>query len=99
MTHIYVSKLIIIGSDNGLLSGRRQAIIRANAGILLLGPLRTNFSEILIKSHKFPRTKMPLKVSSGKCRPFCLGFIVLSDTYNPHANSIKKMIYTIKLYD
>ena len=34
----------IIGSDNGLLLGRHQAIISSNAGILLIGPLRTNFS-------------------------------------------------------
>ena len=41
-------KLIIIGSDNGLSPGRRQAIIWTNAGILLIGPLGTNFIEILI---------------------------------------------------
>ena len=45
------SKLTIIGSDNGLSPGRRQAIIWTNAGtcILLIGPLGTNFSEILIE--------------------------------------------------
>ena len=36
----------VIGSDNGLSPGRRPAIIRANAGILLIGPLGTNFNEI-----------------------------------------------------
>ena len=40
-------------SDNGLLPGRRQAIIWTNAGILLTEPLGTNFSEILIWNHKF----------------------------------------------
>ena len=40
-THIYVGKLIIIGSDNGLSPGRRQAIIGTNAGIWLMGPLGT----------------------------------------------------------
>ena len=45
--HICVSKLTIIGSDNGLLPGRRQAIIRTSAGILLIGPLGTDFSEII----------------------------------------------------
>ena len=44
MTHICVSKLTNIGSDNGLSPGRRQAIIWTNAGILLIGPLGTNFS-------------------------------------------------------
>ena len=48
VTHICVGKLTIIGSDNGLTPGRRQAIIWTNAGILLIGPLGTNFSEILI---------------------------------------------------
>ena len=71
MTHIYIDNLIIIGSDNGLLSGRRQAIIWTNAGILLIGPLRTNFSEILITTIKFSVKKMLLKVSSAKWQPFC----------------------------
>ena len=48
VTHIYVNKLTIIGSDNGLSPSWRQAIIWTNAGILLIGPLGTNFSEILI---------------------------------------------------
>ena len=48
VTHICVNKLTIIGPDNGLSPGRRQAIIWTNAGILLIGPLGTNFSEILI---------------------------------------------------
>ena len=38
-THVCVSKLSIVGSDNGLSPGRRQAIIWTNAGILLIGPL------------------------------------------------------------
>ena len=38
----------IINSDNGLSPGRRQAIIWANAGILLIGPLGAKFSELLI---------------------------------------------------
>ena len=48
MRHICISKLTIIVSDNGLSPGQRQAIIWTNAGILLIGPLGTNFSEILI---------------------------------------------------
>ena len=48
VTHICVSKLTIIGSDNGLSPGRHQTIIWTNAGILLIGSLGTNFSEILI---------------------------------------------------
>ena len=51
--HIYVSRLTIIGSDNGLSPQRPQAIIWINAEILLIGPLETNFSEILIGIYKF----------------------------------------------
>ena len=45
VTHIYIGKVTIIGSDNGLLSGQRQAIIWTSARILLIGPLGTNFPE------------------------------------------------------
>ena len=47
--HMCVNKLTINGSENGLSPGRRQAIIWTNAGILLIGPLGTNFIEILIE--------------------------------------------------
>ena len=57
VTHIGVGNLTIIGSDNGLSPGRRQAIIWSNAGILLNGPLGTNWSEILIKIETFPFKK------------------------------------------
>ena len=73
VTHICVSKLTIIGSDNGLLPGWRQAIIWTHSGILLFGPLGTNFSEILIGIQIFSFKKMHLKMSSAKSRPFCLG--------------------------
>ena len=77
-THICVSKLIIIASDYGLSPGRRQAIIWNNAGILSIGLLGTNFSEILIEILTFSFKKMRLKVSSAKWPPFCLGLNVLS---------------------
>ena len=78
VTHICVGKLTIIGSDNGLSPDRRQAIIWTNAGILLIEPLGTNFSEILIEIHIFSSKKMHLKMSSGKWRPFCLSLNVLN---------------------
>ena len=78
LTHICVSKLTIIGSDNGLSRDRRQAIIWTNAGKLLIGPLGTNFSDILNEILTFSFKKMRLKVSSAKRRPFCLGLNVLS---------------------
>ena len=77
VTHICVSKLSILGSDNGLSPGRRQAIIWTNAGMLLIGPLGTNFSVIWSEIHTFSFKKMHLKVSSAKWRPFCLGLNVL----------------------
>ena len=80
VTYICVSRLTITGSDNGLSPGRRQAIIWTSAGILLIGPLGTNFSENLIKILTFSYTKMRLKVSSVKWRPFCLGLNVLKLT-------------------
>ena len=69
MMHICISELISIGSDNGLSPGRRQAIIWTSAGILLIGTLGTNFSEILIKIHTFSlNKKFNLKMST-KWRP------------------------------
>ena len=70
VTHICVSNLTIIGSDNGLSPGRRQAIIWTNVGILLIGPLGTNLSDIWIGIQTFSVKKIHLKMSSGKCRPF-----------------------------
>ena len=78
VTHICVGNLTIIGSDNGLSPGRRQAIIWTSAEILLIGPLGSNFSEILIEILTFSFKKMCLKVLSAKWRPFCLGLNVLT---------------------
>ena len=83
VTHICISEIIIIGSDNGLSPGRRQAIIWTNAGILLIGPLWINFSEILIEINAFSFNKMPLKVSSVKWRLFRFGLNVLTPTMAP----------------
>ena len=77
VTHICVGNQTIIGSDNGLSPGRRQAIIWTNAGILLIGPQGTNFNEILIEIPSFSFKKMRLKVPSAKWRPFYLGLNVL----------------------
>ena len=73
MRHICVSKLTIIGSDDGLSPGRRHAIIWINFGILLIRTWRTNFSEILGEIHSFSFSKMHLKMSSVKWRLFGLG--------------------------
>ena len=78
MTHICVSKLTIIGSDNGLSPGRRQAIIWTNAEILLIQTLGTNLSEILGEIHSLAFSKMHLKMSSAKWRLFGLDINGLS---------------------
>ena len=90
VTHICVSKLTIIGSDNGLSPDRRQAITWTNVGILLIGPLGTNFSEILIKILTFSFKKMRMKVPSAKRRPFCLGLNVLNGATGPEISCMYK---------
>ena len=64
VTHICVSKLTIISSDNGLWPTRRQA------GILLIRPLETNFSGILVNIDAFSFKKMHFKTLPAKWRPF-----------------------------
>ena len=50
-----------------------RAIIWTDAGILLIGPLGTNFNEVLIKIQNFSFMKKHLKMLSVKWRPFCSG--------------------------
>ena len=54
-----------------------KPLSETNAGILLIGTLGTNFSEILVEIHTFSFKNIHLKMSSGKWRPFCLGLNVL----------------------
>ena len=76
VTHICVDEVIIIASDNGLSPDRRQAIIWTNAGLLSIEPLRTYFSENLIKIQPFSLKKMHVKMSSAKWRPsWCLNVL------------------------
>ena len=79
--HICVSKLTIIGSDNGVLPGRRQAIIWTNAGILLIWPKGTNFSEILNEIWSFSLKKMHLNVSAILSRRQCVNTFNLANGY------------------
>ena len=78
--HTCVGNLTSIGSDNGLSPGRRQTITWTNAGILLIGPLGTNFCGILIEICRFSFKKMYLRISSVRWRPFCSGLNVLPVT-------------------
>ena len=95
---IRVGKQTIIGLNNGLAPERRQAIIWTNDEILLIGHLRTNFSEIWIGIQTFSFKKMHLKMSSAKWRPFCLGLdfrLVYSHLqYWPQARYHRLQIYT-----
>ena len=77
VTHICVCKLIIIGSDNGSVPGRRRAMIWTNAEILIEFWER-KFDEILIEISIFSFKKMHLNMSLGKWRPFCLGLNLLT---------------------
>ena len=61
--HICVGYVTIIGSYNGLSPSRHQAIIWTNDRLLLIGPLGTNFSEILIQILTFHSRK-----HARKCR-------------------------------
>ena len=56
---------------------RRQAIIWTSAGILLIGPLGTNFSEISLQIHTFSFKKMHLNMLSAKWQLFCVCLHVL----------------------
>ena len=94
-----VIKLIIIGSDNGLSPDRCQVIIWTNAGILLIGPFGTNFSEILIEILTFQFKKMHFKVLLAKLGPFCLGLNLLNTTshwWNRYS-SFKSWLETLEL--
>ena len=93
VTHICVSELTIIGSDNGLSPQRRQAVIWTNAGILIIGPLGTNFSEILIEIQTFSLNKVHLKMSSAKWHPFCLGLNVLNDIYLFIVQRVSRLLF------
>ena len=72
--HICVSvNWVSIGSENGLLPGRHQAIIWTNAVILSITPQGTYFNEILFEIQIFSFKKTHLNISSAKWRPFCPG--------------------------
>ena len=76
VTHNCVGELTIIGSDNGLSPERRQAIIWANAGILLIEPLGTKLQSnlnrnwnIFIQENVFQNVvwKMSAILSRSQC--------------------------------
>ena len=72
VTHICVSKLTTIGSDNGLSPGRCQAIILTNARILLIRTSEAKFEHLHSR-------KSIWNCRLEKWRPFCLGLNGLSE--------------------
>ena len=64
---------VSIASGNGFAPNRRQAITWTKADLLLIGPLGTYFSEILIEIQTFSFKKMHLKMPSGKWWLSCPG--------------------------
>ena len=70
--YICVIKLSITGSDNGMSPDWHQAIIWTIDGILLIGPVGTNFNEIIIRIHAFSFRKVHFKMLTGIWGPFCL---------------------------
>ena len=73
MTHTCIGNLTIIGPDNGLSPGRRQAIIWTNDGILLVNKLQWNLnqnSNIFI--HKSMFESVVCEMASISSRPQCV---------------------------
>ena len=83
---ICIREVTVIGSDNGLSPGRRQAIIWTSAGILLIWSLGTTCVGILSKIHTFLLKNIHLKISSTKWHPFCLCLNVLIQYIHKHAS-------------
>ena len=75
MKHICVSKLRIIGSDNGLSPGRRQAIIWTNAGIIINWALKNKLRWNINRNLYF-KIYIIFQNVVWKLRPFCLGLNV-----------------------
>ena len=86
VTHKYVGKLTIIGSDNGFSLRHCQAIIWKNAGLLLIVPLGTHLNlnlnlktsvkfnrntNIYIEENAFENVICEMSISS---RPQCVNF-------------------------
>ena len=70
--HICISKQTNIGSDNGLVPCRRQAIIWTIGGILLIQTSGTNFSGTLSKIHKFSFGNVVCEMAANLAQPQCV---------------------------
>ena len=81
MTHICISKVITIGSENGLAPGHCQGIIWTSTGVLLIRTLGTNFSQTLSKNQTLSFKKMHLKMSSVKWEKLVLALVCWYQCY------------------
>ena len=97
VTHIWVSKLTIIGSDNGLSPDRRQAIIWTNAGILSIDLLGTKLSEISIAIHIFIQENasenVVWKMAAILSRPQCVNTLRPRQNGHHFMDNIFKCIF------
>ena len=85
VTPICVGEISKINSNSGLLPGRCQAIILANGGILLIGPLGTNISGILIEILAFSETVWNVcKTTTILHRVQCVSLICIFHIYVFH---------------
>ena len=93
MTHICVGKLTIVASNNGLSPGRRKAIIWTSAIILLIGPLGTNLSEILIEIYIFSFRKC-----ISKCRQEIGGDAACFKFWHTNNSMSKHIVVAVYIY-
>ena len=78
MTHICISKLTTINSDNGLSPGRHQVIIWANARWNIVNSNFRNKLQWNLKRNSYIFTKKYIEKNTLKWRPLCLGLNVLT---------------------
>ena len=90
---LYISKLTIICSDNGLVPGQCQTIIWTNAGMLLIRNLGTNFSEIPSKrSYIFSCDQAAISLVQSVClsvRPSVRPSVPPSHLFTPQPSGLE----------
>ena len=86
VTHVCVSKLTIIGSDDGFLPGRRQATISTNAGIFVNWTLRNKLQWNLDQNLYIFIQENVFENVVRKLVAICLGLNVLTPCANSEAS-------------
>ena len=81
-TYICISKLNISDSDYGLSPGQHQAIIWTNGGKVIIWPLGTNFSELLIEIDTFYSIKFMWKHPLWNGAHFALAMSIFATFQN-----------------